>query len=227
MSNNEELTNKDINQLSTAVRALVLGFFAIVLAVVSVSFAIHHMREGFESEYRDHYMHQLESIAVNATMVINGDEIVADPVAAGQKYPAIINLMLPNQSEDSFSTIDYGIFGAVDERSVLVIYMSDPEKLIYQNTPIYYWRNNDPKPYPVVSEDQDSILVPILGSDGSVVALFELTGTHRGLHDFGNGLESQLLLAVIVAVFIGLLLFSLQYIIPKIIFSRRRQEEEE
>ncbi|MDD4094648.1 MAG: hypothetical protein PHP22_00150 [Oscillospiraceae bacterium] len=227
MPNNEDLTSNDMNQLSTAVRALVLGFFAIVLAVVSVSFAIHHMREGFEAEYRNHYNHQLESIAVNASLVINGDEIVADPVAAGQKYPAIINLMLPNQSEDSFSTIDYGLFGAVDERSVLVIYMSDPEKLIYQNTPIYKWRNNDPKPFPVNTDTQDSILVPILDSEGNVVALFELTGTHSGLHEFGNGLESKLLLAVIVSVFVGLILFSLQYIIPKLLFSRKRQEAEE
>jgi hypothetical protein len=227
MPNNEDLTPNDMNQLNTAVRALVLGFFAIVLAVVSVSFAIHHMREGFESEYRNHYNHQLLSIAINASMVIDGDEIKADPVAAGQKYPAIINLMLPNQSEDSFSTIDYGLFGAVDERSVLVIYMSDPDKLIYQNTPIYKWRNNDPEPYPVNTDTQDSLLVPILDSEGTVVALFELTGTHSGLQEFGNGLEGKLLLAVIVSVFVGLILFSLQYIIPKILFSRKRREEEE
>jgi len=135
--------------------------------------------------------------------------------------------MLPNQSEDSFSTIEYGLFGAVDETSVLVIYMSDPDKLIYQNTPIYKWRNNDPKPYEVITETQNSLLVPILDSEGNVVALFELTGTHSGLIEFGNGLESKLLLAVIVSVFIGLMLFSLQYIIPKVLFSLKRKEAEE
>ncbi|MBN1891732.1 MAG: hypothetical protein JW780_03045 [Clostridiales bacterium] len=227
MQNNEEITTSDNNRLSTAVRALVLGFFAIVLAVVSVSFAIHHMRQGFESEYRDHYQHQLEALAINATLVIDGDEIETDPVGAGQKYPAIINLMIPNQSEDSFSTIDYGLFLCLDENSLAVIYMSDQDALLAPITPIYKWRNIDPETYPIVSDTKNSIFVPILNSQGETVGLFELTGTHSQLREYGNILEGKLLMAVIVSAVVGLILFSVQYFVPKILRLRAREEVEE
>ncbi|MDD3958631.1 MAG: hypothetical protein PHF65_00330 [Oscillospiraceae bacterium] len=225
MSNNDNETTNDNSQLSAAVRALVLAFFAIVLAVVSVSFAIHHMREGFEKEYRNHYQYQLEAIAMNATLIINGNELAADPIGSGQKYPAIINLMLPAQSDDSFSTIDYGLFSCLDEKSLSVIYMSRQDQLVFQKTPMYKWKNNQPKPYATESDDKNSILVPILDGEGTVVGLFELTGTHTKLREYGDALEGQLLMAVIIAAVVGLVLFSIQYFIPKLLLLRKREEE--
>lgn len=227
MQNNEEITTTDNNRLSTAVRALVLGFFAIVLAVVAVSFAIHHMRQGFENEYYDHYQQQLEALAINATLVIDGDEIEANPVEAGQKYPAIINLMIPDQSEESFSTIDYGLFLCLDENSLAVIYMSDQNALLAPITPIYKWRSNDPESHTIVTDAKNSVFVPILNSRGETVGLFELTGTHSQLREYGNILEGKLLMAVIVSAVVGLVLFSVQYFVPKILRFRLREEVEE
>ena len=226
MPNNDDLTPIDNNQLSTAVRALVLGFFAMVLAVVSVSFAIHHMRRGFESEYLDIYQHQLESIAMNAVLTIDGDEIQSDPISAGQKYPAIINLMLPNQSDDSFSTIDYGLFTSPEENTLTIIYMSNPENLVSPNIQTYKW-NNKSEPYPVISENKSSLLIPILNSQGTIIGLFELTGTHTRLQEYGDILEGKLLMAVIVSAVVGMILFSFQYFIPKLLGLRKREEAEE
>ena len=36
---------------STGLRIFILALFAIVTAIISVSFAAHHMRIGFEEEY--------------------------------------------------------------------------------------------------------------------------------------------------------------------------------
>lgn len=226
MPNKDDIAPNDNNQLGTAVRTLVLGFFAIILAVVSVSFAIHHMRSGFESEYIDIYENQLRSIAMNAVLTINGDEIQADPISAGQKYPAIINLMLPNLSEDSFSTIDYGLFTLPEENTLTIICMSNAENLVSPNIQTYKW-NSKKEPYPVNSENKTSLLIPILNSQGAVIGLFELTGTHNKLHEYGDILEGKLLLAVIVSAIVGVLLFSVQYFIPKLLFLRKREEAED
>lgn len=224
MSRDENHSVPEDHTLSSAVRALILGFFAIVLAVVSVSFAIHHMREGFESEYRKQFNLQLKALATNAMLVIDGDEIEADPVAAGMKYPAIINLMLPSPSENSFSQIDYGIFACYGQGTLAILHISDDQNLVYIETAINKWNNSNPEPYEIETKEKNSLLIPILNSQGVIVGLFEITGSHSSLRQYGDVLEGKLLLAVIVSALLGLLLFSVQYFVPKVLTLLRKRE---
>lgn len=205
---------KDTNQFAPVVKAFLLALFAVVISVVSVSFAVHHMRNGFESEYADIYESKILSLATTSALVINGDDIVSDPVSAGQKYAAVINLLLPNNPEDNYSEVNYGIYQYKDGQLYLV-YESKEAVMASSQVQPSEWLKADLKPYIIRSDKDISVLIPITDSSKSVVGLFELKGQYFGLNDYGDVLERKILLAVIVSVSIGLLLFSMQYAIPK------------
>jgi hypothetical protein len=206
----------DTNQFASVIKAFVLALFAVVISVVSVSFAVHHMRLGFESEYADVYETKIISLATTSALVINGDDIVLDPAAAGQKYAAVINLLLPNNSEDNYSAINFGIYQYKDGQLFLV-HESKENVLSSSQVQPSNWLKADLKPYIIRSDKSISILIPITDSQQNVVGLFELKGQYFGLNDYGDVLEGKILFAVIVSVSIGLLLFSIQYAIPKIL----------
>lgn len=204
----------DTNQFASVIKALVLALFAFVISVVSVSFAVHHMRNGFESEYADIYETKIISLATTSALVINGDDIVLDPVSAGQKYAAVINLLLPNNPEDKYSEINFGIYQYKDGQ-LFIVHESKESTLSSSQVQPSNWLKADLKPFIIRSDKIISILIPITDSKHSVVGLFELKGQYSGLNNYGDVLESKVLFAVIVSVSIGLLLFSIQYAIPK------------
>lgn len=217
---------KDTNQLASVVKAIVLAMFAVVISVVSVSFAVHHMRLGFESEYADMYENKIMNLATTSALVIDGDDIVADPATAGQKYSTVIGLLLPQNSEDKFSSIDYGIYQYQNDNQLgvlHVVYESSTEKVFSASqVPISNWFTADLQPYTVVTGKKISVLIPITDSQKNVVGLFEINGQYSGLDNYGDVLEGKILLAVIVSVSIGLLLFSIQFILPKILSVRKK-----
>lgn len=212
---------KETNQLASVIKAIVLALFAVVISVVSVSFAVHHMRIGFESEYADVYENKIMNLATTSALVINGDDIVLDPAAAGQKYSAVISLLLPKNSEDKFSEINFGIYQYQDAKLFVVFESSTENAFSASQVQISNWFTADLKPYTVISGKSISILVPITDSQQNVVGLFEINGQYSGLDYYGDVLEGKILLAVIVSVSIGLLLFSVQYALPKILSTRK------
>lgn len=204
----------DTNQFASAIKAFLLALFAVVISVVSVSFAVHHMRNGFESEYADIYEAKILNLATTSALVINGDDIVSDPASAGQKYAAVINLLLPNNPEDNYSEVNFGIYQYKEGQLYLVYETKEEYMSSYQVQPSN-WLKADLKPYIIRSDKDISVLIPITDSSKNVVGLFELKGQYFGLNDYGDVLEGKILLAVIVSASIGLLLFSIQYAIPK------------
>lgn len=220
MTINTENVN-DTNQFASVIKAFVLALFAVVISVVSVSFAVHHMRLGFESEYADVYENKIISLATTSALVINGDDIVSDSLAAGQKYSAVINLLLPNNSENNYSAINFGIYQYNDGK-LYVVHESKENVLSAPQVLPSNWYTTDLKPYEIRSGKSISILIPITNSQKSVVGLFELNGQYLGLNDYGDVLEAKIVLAVIVSVSIGLILFSIQYALPKILSIRKK-----
>jgi hypothetical protein len=216
-SDNENETN----QLTSVIKAIVLALFAVVISVVSVSFAVHHMRLGFESD-ADVYENKIMSLATTAALVINGDDIVLDPAAAGQKYSAVINLLLPPNPEDKYSVVSFGLYQYKDGQLYVVHESSTENVYSASQVQVSNWLTAELKPYTVVSGKSISILVPITDSQQSVVGLFEINGQYSGLNNYGDVLEGKILLAVIVSVSIGLLLFSVQYALPKILSTRKK-----
>lgn len=212
---------KETNQLASVIKAIVLALFAVVISVVSVSFAVHHMRLGFESEYADVYENKIMNLATTSALVINGDDIVLDPAVAGQKYSAVISLLLPKNSEDNFSEINFGIYQYQDAKLFVVCESSTENVFSASQVQISNWFTAELKPYTVISGKSISILVPITDSLHNVVGLFEINGQYYGLDYYGDALEGKILLAVIVSVSIGLLLFSVQYALPKILSVRK------
>lgn len=211
-------------QMSSAVKVIVLSIFAVALSIVAVSFAAHHMRIGFEREYSDIYSQKMINLADTAAFIIDGDEIVADPITAGEKYSAIFDLMFLETSDNDFTQKYYGLY-AFSGENLTIMFEHDSENLITPKTYLSKWLTNDLEPYVEKSDDYTSIIVPITDSQGNVVAVFELTGRYTALSEFGDRLEFKILLAVMIAVVFGMLLFSAQYVVPKVFSLMGRRDE--
>ena len=79
-------------------RAIVLIVVALILAVVSVSFAVHHMRLKFEEEYKGITDDKMQAVSDIVQKTVSGDEIVADTQSAITKYSTVFDLMLSKTS---------------------------------------------------------------------------------------------------------------------------------
>jgi hypothetical protein len=211
-------------QMSSAVKVIVLSIFAVALSVVAVSFAAHHMRIGFEGEYADIHSQKMMNLANTAAFIIDGDEIVTDPITAGEKYSAIFDLIFLETSDNDFTQKYYGLY-AFSGDYLTIMFERDSENLITRNTYISKWLTNELKPYEEKSNDGISIIIPITDSQGNVVAVFELTGRYTALSEFGDNLEIKILLAVMIAVAMGMILFSTQYVVPRIVSLMGRRDE--
>ena len=96
--------------LNRIIRGTVIIVVSLALAIVSVSFAVHHMRLQFEEEFKSISDRKITDISNVVGMTIHGDEIIADPVNATTKYTSVFNLMLANMSDDDFSDESYALF---------------------------------------------------------------------------------------------------------------------
>ena len=97
--------------------------------------------------------------------------------------------------------------------------------LVATVTPVSEWLTVDAKPYFIEKSGQITILTPVKDSQGNVVGVFELSETYSFLDSYGNSVEKKVMMSVIVSVVAGIVLFSLQYLIPEIIrFIRKREE---
>ena len=60
------------NAAGKVAKIVFLSLFALVLVVVSVSFAVHHMRLGFEKEFQNTLIRRVQTDAVNAASAVSG-----------------------------------------------------------------------------------------------------------------------------------------------------------
>ena len=74
MTNQGNASRNDL--VNRIIRAVVLIVVALILAVVSVSFAVHHMRLKFEDEYRGITQDKMSQVSSIIQLSVNGDEIV-------------------------------------------------------------------------------------------------------------------------------------------------------
>lgn len=204
------------NAAGKVAKIVFLSLFALVLVVVSVSFAVHHMRLGFEKEFQNTMIRRVQTDAVNAASAISGEEIKADSAKAAQKYSAVLPYMMLDTNEDDYSTQAFGLYEYTNG-SLTMMTGNDSDLLVAMSIPVSEWMTTEMTPYEVRGKNVYHYLVPIRDQAGNVSALLELSAQSRPINEMGNRLESKILSTVIVAVIVALLGFSLQFIAPPIL----------
>jgi len=205
---------------ATVLKIIVLALFAVITAIVAVSFAAHHMRIGFEKEYMHQVNVKIEQLASTSSLLISGDEILADPAAAQTKYASVLPAMLIDSTEENQSHKIYGLY-SYSGGTLTPLLQSSSEGLLATQIPVSDWLTTDAAAYKIENEGQVTILTPIKDSQGKVVALYEASATYSFVDAYGNAVERRVLKSVLVAVAAGMVLFSLQFLIPAIVHKAR------
>ena len=205
------------------IRAVVLIVVALILAVVSVSFAVHHMRLKFEEEYKGITDSKMQTVADVVQKSISGDELVNDPQGSIEKYNVVFPLMLTDTSTASYSKEDYALFLYTGGQLSLLTTSDESATFAVVDTQISDWLSADNSITRIDGANSESLLVPVVDSTGKCVAVFEYKCTFGELSKLGNEVENRILKAVIVSCAAGVVLFLIQLFIPKIIMSTSKK----
>lgn len=212
----QQVNESDV--LNRVIRAVVLIVVALILAVVSVSFAVHHMRLKFEEEYRDITDQKMQSVSDIVKRTVSGDELVADPQAAIVKYQTVFNFILTDVSNASYSNESYALF-LTSGGSMQGLIISD-ETVDYDlvKVSLSSWNDatNGNQIYTLYEDDHESVFVPIVDSQGRCVGVFEYHVTFDDLSNLGNEAENRIMKSVILTVAVGILVFFIFTFIPKL-----------
>ncbi len=212
--------------LNRIIRGTVIIVVSLALAIVYVSFAVHHMRLQFEEEFKSISDRKITDISNVVGMTIHGDEIIADPVNATTKYTSVFNLMLANMSDDDFSDESYALFlysgGQISP--MILSNEEDPNNFVVAKKDISEWLSSDNAVYKADGENYESVLVPISDSSGRCVAVFEYKCTFDKLSKMGDELEHRVLIAVCIVVAAGVILFGVQTVAVKVLSKPRKGE---
>jgi len=208
---------------SAVLKIIVLTLFAVVTAIVAVSFAANHMRVGFEKEYRAQVNVKTEQLAAASSLLINGDEITADPVKAQTKYANVLPAIMIDSMEKNQSRKLYALY-AYSGGALTPLLKSSDTGILAAEIPISDWLTaGETNPYIIDNDGQYTVLTPIKDSQNKIVGLFELSSTYTFLNSYGNAVERRVLMSVLVAVAAGISLFSLQYLVPGIVHIARQR----
>jgi hypothetical protein len=208
----------------TGLRVIILALFAVVMAIISVSFAANHMRHGFEEEYKSQMSVKTRELAAACALLIDGDELKADTTLAQNRYAAALPAMLVDSDEKNQSHKVYGLY-AYTNGSLQPLLQSSNTGLTAVTIPISDWLTKDKTPYVIEKEHSVRVLTPIYDSQGDPTGLFELCLNYDFLDAYGNSVEHRVLLSVIVAAGAGIALFSFQFVVPAVIQLVRRKGE--
>ncbi len=216
------MENRSVNKsdvLNRIIRAVILIVVSLLLSIISVSFAVHHMRLQFESEYKAITDNKIKQVCELVKITINGDEVVGDPVYSASKYKDVFDLMLTETSTQSFSEESYAFFLYSDGHlSLLLSHGTDnAESFAVAGREISDWLSADNSIAILGGENTESVLVPVADSSGRCVGVFEYKVSFDKLSNLGNTIEARVLTSVIIAVVAGIILFMLQLFIPRLL----------
>ncbi len=221
----QEQNNTASNAAGKVAKILFLSLFALALVVVSVSFAVHHMRLGFEKEFDRILISRVQTDASNAALAVNGDDIVNDPAQAAVKYSAVLQYMLMDANDDDYTNQAFCLYN-YSNGALSVLAAKESDILVASTIPVSEWLSSEIKPYEIKDKYVYHYMVPITDSEGKVCALLELSAKSDQIGQMGNGLEKVILKTVILAVFVALFIFSLQYLVPPIITLVSKKQSE-
>ena len=216
------MENRSVNRsemLNKIVRAVILIVVSLMLSIMSVSFAVHHMRLKFEEEFKSISDKKIQQTCDVVRLMINGDEIIADPVSAAAKYTPVLDLALADTSTKSYTTESYALFLYSEGQLTLLTPpdAANADKFAVANRDISDWLSADNSPAVIEGKGTESVLVPVADSSGRCVAVLEYKCDFKPLNDLGSKIEGRILTAVIISVAAGIVIFGIQSLIPKLI----------
>ncbi len=205
------------------VRIVILVIVSFLISIAAVSFAVHHMRLQFEGEFKRISDTKVEQVCDIVKRTIDGDDISADSGAAAQKYSTVFNLMLADTSTENLSQESYALYAYKDGQLSVLLYngAASEKDFAVAGRKVSDWLDGSFENTVVGGANFESIIVPITDSTGMCVGVFEYKVAYDGLYDIGNTLESRILLAVIISVVAGVILFIVQEIFVKIMRSKQ------
>ncbi len=223
----ENRANAQSEVLNRVIRTVILIIVSLMLSILSVSFAVHHMRLQFEEEFRSISDNKITNVCDVVRRSIDGDEIAADPQSAAVKYDSVISLMLADTSTRSYTAESYGLFYYSDGRlSVLMNHGAEPpESFEVASKDISEWLNAANEPTVIKEDASESVIIPVADSSGRCVAVFEYKLNFNDLKVMGNGFEGKIIKAVIIAVAAGIVVYIIQLLIPKFLFRESRSTQ--
>lgn len=217
---------------SPGLRVVILTILAVITAVVAVSFAAHHLRITFEEEYQQQLKEKTLGLATQYSMAINGDLLGQDPTAAQSRYSSLLPALIVNSGD-----VEQGneIVGQSVKRYALYTYTNGSLSPLYQSNkdaeflgikiPLSEWLDASSAVHSISQGGNFVVLSPIKDSQGKVVGVFELVSDYTFIGELGNKLEKRVFLTAALVSFAGLILFTIQFAIPKLISRLKKRGE--
>ena len=141
------------NAAGKVAKIVFLSLFALVLVVVSVSFAVHHMRLGFEKEFQKTLIQRVQTDAGNAALAVSGEEIKADSSKPAQKYSSVLPYMLMDVNDDDYTTQVFGLYEYTNG-SLNMLTGNDSDLLIAKTIPVSEWLTSEGTPSEIFSNPE-------------------------------------------------------------------------
>ena len=199
-------------------KVIILALLALVVGVLSVSFASHHMRIGYEKEYEIRQEKEIKSIAALSAKAISGDDIAINPQFSAQKYESVLQAMiLKNNGEVSQKTKLYAVYSYSNGTLTSLCKNTADNNLRTPQLPPSEWINNAPEPSFYNVGRMMTVLTPVRNSEGNIVGVYELSYTYSFLDSLGNSIERKTLIGSFMVLIIALIIYSLHYVVPLVI----------
>ena len=222
MADKRDINDSKTDLFNGIVRAVILIIVSILVSVLSVSFAVHHMRLQYEEEFKEVSHEKIYQVSDLVKMTINGNELKGDPMNAAMKYSTIFSLMLADTTAEDLSTEHYALFTYLNGQLTMIAGSgADTSEFKVANTNISDWLTGTFAPQVMTDDNSESVLVPITDDTGMCIGVFEYKCVFNGLNTVGNEIEGRILVSVIICLAAGVVLFILQEFIIR--FMRKKQ----
>ena len=218
---------RDINEGKTdlfngLVRAVILIIVSLLVSVLSVSFAMHHMRLQYEEEFKAISHDKIYQVSDMVKMVVDGNELKGDPTEAAVKYINTFDLMLADTTSETLSTEKYALFSYLNGQLTLIAGSgSEASEFTVASADISDWLTGTFSPQVMTDDNSESVLVPITDDTGMCIGVFEYKCSFEGLDEVGNKLEGRIFVAVLICLAAGIFLFVIQEFLIR--FMRKKQ----
>ncbi|SCW28336.1 hypothetical protein SAMN02910456_00329 [Ruminococcaceae bacterium YRB3002] len=222
MADRRDYNDNRSDMFNSIVRYVILIIVSVLVSVLSVSFAVHHMRLQYEDEFKTISHRKIYQVSDVVKMTLNGNDMKEDPVAAASKYGSVFELMLADTTSEKLSEESYALFSYTNGNLTLLLSNGkDASEFEVASSDISEWLTGTFAPQVKSDDISDSILVPITDDTGMCVGVFEYKCTFKGLNELGNSIESRIFISVIICIASGIVLFTLQEIFIR--FLRNKQ----
>ncbi|MBR2524120.1 MAG: MFS transporter [Clostridiales bacterium] len=203
---------------NSIVRAVILIIVSLLISILSVSFAVHHMRLQYEDEFKSVSHDKIYQVSDLVKMTVDGNELKADHSTAASKYAAVFDLMLSDTSSEVLSNEKYALFSYLNGQLTLLISNgSDANEFRVASSDISDWLSGTFEPRVISDDTSESVLVPITDDTGMCIGVFEYNCSYAGLDTLGNEIESRIFVTVLICLAAGIVLFVIQEFIIRLL----------